>query len=83
MLSSEKGLFYLLNIAGMQLQKMNIEQKHKKIKKEETEKKKKSWKTSKLKWLTETQGKRNNETNGSPRRKDKGRGQKDKKMFCC
>ena len=41
MLSSEKGLFYLLNIAGMQLQKMNIEQKHKKIKKEETEKKKK------------------------------------------
>lgn len=40
MLSSEKGLFYLLNIAEMQLQKINIEQKHKKIKKEETEKKK-------------------------------------------
>ena len=33
MLSSEKGLFYLLNIAEMQLQKINIEHKHKKIKK--------------------------------------------------
>ena len=40
MLSSEKGLFYLWNIAEMQLQKINIAQKHKKLKKEETEKKK-------------------------------------------